>query len=163
MKVALAARFFDRADGLDYDPGYVEAARANLEMMQADRCRAFQADGVTFGGYGDYDVIYVFKPMDDARGLREMELRITSDCRPGTVLIAPYTEFRLRFDSLGCQHVAADVFLSDSDPAAAAALAAAARRIGPHQLWHGSEVPRGAGWPRPLWLACQANGIRPGP
>ncbi len=161
MKVALAAEFFDRAEGLDYDQGYVEVATANFYAMRAGRCRAFHADGITFDGYADYDVIYFYRPMQDDDGLMALERQICAQCRPGTILIASYPGFQSRFGALGCQHVAADVYLRDADEAASVALSEAARRIGPHVLLHGKGVPRGTGWLKHLWLACLANGIRP--
>lgn len=161
MKVALAAEFFDRAAGLDYDPGYVAAALRNLAAMKAERCHAFQADGLTFDGYGDHDVIYFFQPMRAEDGLHALEARIVEHLRDGGILIAPYPGFQWRGPVLGCRHVMGNVYVRGMDEDALEAWKAETRRMGPHAPLHGKGVPRGAGWLRPLWLACLANGIRP--
>lgn len=161
MKVALAAEMFDRADGLDYDPGYVDAALRNFAAMKAGRCHAFHADGLTFEGYGDYDVVYFFQPMRDEERLHALERRIVAQARPGGLLLATYPGFLWRAAGLGCRQVMGNVFVRDMDEAALEAWKAETRRMGPHLQLHGKGVPRGSGWLRPLWLACLANGIRP--
>ncbi len=161
MKVALAAEMFDRADGLDYDPGYVDAALRNFAAMKAGRCHAFQADGLTFDGYGDYDAVYFFQPMRDEDGLHALERRIVEQTRPGGLLLATYPGFLWRAAGLGCRQVMGNVYVKDMDEDAMEAWKAETRRMGPHLHLHGKGVPRGSGWLRPLWLACLANGIRP--
>lgn len=162
MKVALAATMFDRADGLDYDAGYVEVANRNLQAMSAFRCRAFEADGLSFAGYDEYDVVYFFQPMQDIEGLLALERQIAANLRDGAVLIAPYAGFVWRAEALGCRQVAAGVYVKGMDEAAVAALAAEARFIGPDLYVYGTGMLRGARWLQPLWLACLNNGIRPG-
>lgn len=161
MKVALAAEMFDRADGLDYDPGYVAAALRSFAAMKAGRCHAFQADGLSFEGYGDYDVVYFFQPMRAEDGLHALERRIVEQTPPGGLLIAPYPGFLWRGAALGCRQVMGNVYVKDMDEGALEVWKAETRRMGPHLQLHGKGVPRGAGWLRPLWLACLANGIRP--
>jgi SAM-dependent methyltransferase len=160
MKVALAAEMFDAAHGLDYDPGYVEVANRALAAMRAGRCRAFHDNGLSFGGYGGYDVIYFFQPMRDPEGLQALERQIVVGARDGAILLGTYPGFLWRAEALGCRQVMADVYIKGLDEDARADLIAETRRMGPHVPLHGKGVPRGAAWLRPLWLACLANGIR---
>lgn len=162
VKVVLASELFDTADGLDIDQGYVETAGRTLAAMRATRCRVFQADGLTFDGYADYDVIYFYQPMSDQDGLMRLERRIAETAAPGAILIAPYAEFAARAGQLGCLRVAAGVFVTAIADAELGRLVAETRRIGPHAIVNPDQsVPDEAGWLRPLWLACEANGIRP--
>lgn len=89
-KVFLASRYFERCDGLDLDSGYIAAAQSTLLALDAQECSAFQANAVEFDGYGDYDVIYFFRPMRDDALLDALEDRLMEQVRPGTVIIAPY-------------------------------------------------------------------------
>lgn len=112
LKVLSARRYFTRSEGLDYQDSYVDTARSLLERAKADDAKAFKADALTFDGYGDYDVIYFYRPIRDDQKLVEMEQRIVELVRPGTVLIAPYVGFEARFAGLGCGRVAGSVYLA---------------------------------------------------
>jgi len=89
-KVYLASRYFEACDGLDLDPGYADAARRTLQRLDAFGCSAFQENALQFDGYGDYDVIYFFRPMRDDDMLDALEDRLLAQARPGTVIVAPY-------------------------------------------------------------------------
>lgn len=162
IKVTLAAELFDVADGLEYDPGYVETAERTFQAMRARRCSVFQADGLSFEGYGDYEVIYFFQPMSSSEGLYRLEERIVDSVPAGTILIAPYDGFVLRALSLDCLRVAASVFIKGIGEDELEGLVAETRRMGPHIVNPEMGIPSETGWLRPLWLACEANGIRPG-
>lgn len=161
MKLALAAPWFDRATGLEYDPVYVETARRNLDAMRASRCAVVEADGLAFDGYGDHDVVYFYQPMKIEDGLLALERRIVAQAGEGAILIAPYHGFRHRAEDLGCLHVDGYVFVKGTDRGAVADLMAETRRMGPHMVLHDERVPAGTDWLEPLWRACVANGIRP--
>jgi len=161
MKVAMASEFFDEAAGLDYDPGYVEAASRNFAAMGMTRCHAFQADGLAYAGYGGFDVIYFFQPMSDQDGLLALERAIVAGARQRALLIAPYEGFFLRAEGLGCRWLQASVFVKGAGEDDLAALAGETRRMGPHVCTPGRLPPADAGWLRPLWLACEANAISP--
>lgn len=85
-----ASWFFDQCDGIDFDPGYIEAAERSLKIAGAERCRAMEADGLTFEDYGTYDVIYFYRPIQDAKKLAQLEERVFSQARPGTIVLAPF-------------------------------------------------------------------------
>ena len=72
-KVFFATRYFPNADGLEYDGGYVEAARKTLPLIGASAREIFHADALTFDGYDKYDVIYFYRPLNDDALLAQME------------------------------------------------------------------------------------------
>jgi 2-polyprenyl-3-methyl-5-hydroxy-6-metoxy-1,4-benzoquinol methylase len=131
LKVLSALRYFSQAEGLDYQKSYVDSASALLERAQVEGASAFKADALTFDGYGDYDVIYFYRPIQDQDKIIEMERRIVDQAAPGTVLIAPYLGFCDRFASLGCGHVAGDVYLSKTSKADAQRWRREAEQTGP--------------------------------
>lgn len=104
LKVFQAAEVFAQADGLEYESAHAAAGQAMMQRGGWPDARIFHADALSFERYGDYDVLYVYKPMyGDA--LQEMEARLIGQARPGTLLIAPYTDFTTRFETLGCTRI----------------------------------------------------------
>jgi SAM-dependent methyltransferase len=168
LKVALAGAFFDDVCGIDYDPGYVAAARQTLMAMRLPVWRVEHADGLTYEGYGDFDILYFYMPIRPDSGLLELEARIAAGAWPGTILIAPYSDFRPRAEALGCTEVGTFIYLKDVPPDEAEALVAEAGRMGPDIPLRppvslpGGSVPRDIGWLGPVWRACIENGICPG-
>lgn len=130
-KVLLASQIFDRAEGLEYDPGYAAAARRLLGTFWAPRTAVIEGDALAFDGYGRYDVIYLFAPMSVPEKLRALEDRVALMARPGTVLITPYDDFGLRAREIGAAPVGAALSLARTGPAEAERIRAAAERIGP--------------------------------
>lgn len=139
IKVLLAAEFFCRADGLEYDAGYVATARQVLDRAGRLPSRVIHGDALTFDGYGDYDVLYFYQPMKTPEGLQALESRIATQARPGTILIAPYGMFADRAKSLGCGQVDGAVYLAGTPAREADALRRRARHIG-------IEIPRPDDW-----------------
>ena len=122
MKLLSAAPYFDQCDGLEYQDTSVTAAKALLASANASRCAVFQGDATTYDGYDGYEVIYLYKPMRDPEVLMALEDRVVAQAKPGTVLIAPYYEFRTRSEELGCGRVTGDVYVTATDQEAADAL-----------------------------------------
>ncbi len=104
LKVFQAAEMFARADGLEYEAGHAATGQAMMQRGGWPDARIFHADALSFDHYGDYDVLYVYKPMYGA-ALEQMEARLIGQARPGTLLIAPYTDFTTRFETLGCTRI----------------------------------------------------------
>ena len=104
LKVLQAAELFAQADGLEYEPAHAAAGQTMLQRGGWPVAQIFHADALTFERYGDYDVLYVYKPMYGA-ALEQMEARLTGQARPGTLLIAPYTDFTTRFETMGCTRI----------------------------------------------------------
>ncbi len=104
LKVFQAAELFAQADGLEYEPAHAAAGQAMMQRTGWLQSRIFHADALSFNHYDDYDVLYVYKPMyGDA--LQQMEARLIAQARPGTLLIAPYTDFTTRFETMGCTRI----------------------------------------------------------
>jgi hypothetical protein len=104
LKVFQAAEMFAQADGLEYESGHAAIGQTMMQRGGWPTARIFQADALTFDHYGDYDVLYVYKPMYGP-ALEQMEARLIGQARPGTLLIAPYTDFTTRFETLGCTRI----------------------------------------------------------
>ena len=160
LKVAMAAQVFARSEGLDYDAGYVAAAERAFLGMGATRCHAFEADGISFDHYGDYDVLYFFKPMYEP-ALYALEARVVEDAPPVAIIIAPGDGFEYRAEALGLSRIAGAVYVKVTGAGALASLVNETRRMGPHIVCPDQVLPAEAGWVAPLWQACQANGIDP--
>lgn len=104
LKVFQAAELFPHAHGLEYEPAHVGTGQTMMQRAGWPEVKIFQADALTFDHYADYDVLYVYKPMyGDA--LEQMEARMIAQARPGTLLIAPYTDFTTRFETFGCARI----------------------------------------------------------
>ncbi|MCK0149299.1 class I SAM-dependent methyltransferase [Marivita sp. S6314] len=112
LKVYTALRYFDEAQGFDFDAGYVEAGKRFLALDNEANAEIFEQDALTYDSYADFDVIYFYRPARDFDVLSEMEDRIVDLSKPGTVLIAPYERFSSRFEDLGCGQVDGHVYLS---------------------------------------------------
>ena len=159
VKVMLAAEVFAQADGLEYDPGYVAAAQAAFRLMSVPRARVFQADAMNFDGYGDYDVIFFYQPMQSAEDLKQLERRIITMAPPGTILIAPYVQFAARAASLGCGHVGGAVYLSATNQPRTDALRARAETTGTSLIRPGTPIDPRDGGLTPLIEAARRIGF----
>ena len=131
LKLLAARVWFQTADGLEYDPGYAEAARGLIDRSGTGGCRVIEADGLSWTGYDGYDVIYFYRPMRDNDLLRALETQILAHARPGALIIAPYKMFAYRFAELGCAALADGLYVKGLAPRAATALRRRAELIGP--------------------------------
>ena len=158
MRVLQAAGLFSRADGLEFDHGYALAADALLSQVGGGRCRVIEGDAMTFADYADYDVIYLYRPMRDPAAMMALEDRILADCRPGTVLIAPYPAFAERLGTIDCALVAEGIHVVGIGPEAAARLAARAETMALAAVAQRSAPDPRSGYLGPLFAACRRNG-----
>ena len=161
MKVLMAAQYFEIADGLEYDPAYAAAAERLFQHVGGRTCRAISGDGLTFDAYGDYDVIYFYRPMQDEAALRRLEERIVGDARPGTILIAPYSQFRTSAETLDCVQIEDAVHVVGLTEDEAAALRHEAELTGVHVSTQHDELRAVAGNAAPIIRVCRANGYHP--
>jgi len=159
VKVLMAESLFERCEGIELDPGYAAAARRLLDVL-APAAGVREADALTFEGYGDYEVVYFYKPFRDAAPLMDLERRIAARARPGTLLIAPYPEFHARASGLGCAPVAGSLFLAGTREAEARAVREAAERVGPDAIRPPDQARWGAPW-QVLLDALWAEGYAP--
>ncbi len=159
IKVLMAAEFFEVSHGLEYDPGYALNAEQTLARAGTPGCHAFEGDGLTFDGYGSYDVIYFFRPMRDDAGMRALEARIVTEAREGTLLIAPYREFDPANQPRPVARIAGAVHVVGADEAAAEALHDAAERSGVGIYDSRRPVSPDTGYLGPLLAALWARGF----
>lgn len=130
-KLPIAAHYFHRLDGIEFDAGYVAEAARVLSTGASPRCRVFAGDALTFDHYADYDVIYLFRPMSDEPKLRQLESRVAAKARRNAIILAPYSSFGERAAANGLHAVTREVYLKCADAAEAEALAERAARTGP--------------------------------
>ncbi len=156
FKVMMAARYFDQCDGLEYDPAYVSAAKRFLRRGGFETCSAFKADGLTYEGYGDYDVLYFYRPMREDDQLQELEAQILRCARPKTLVIAPYRVFETRFERYGCARVCGWLYVTDSSASDAEILRKTAEMTGP---FVGKIPPRGQSLWDPILVSSAAKGF----
>ena len=148
-KVLLASRYFAACDGLDYDPGYADAAARLLKSAQATGCTAFQADGITFDGYGNYDVIYFYRPLRENEILAKMEDQIFANARPGTIVIAPYdTYFNPR--RMFCAQITKCIFITGMSQADADQLRIDAEHTDPELVSRAADLKFDTGFWTPV-------------
>lgn len=88
--LAYALGGFDAADGLEYDPKTVAVAEYLLHgaaTKQPYPIRVFCQDALEFTRYGDYDVVYMYRPMKPSALMRKLVARIATEMRVGAILM----------------------------------------------------------------------------
>lgn len=155
LKVLSARAYFERADGLEYDQGYVTQAEHLFERSKFGGCKVIHADGLTWGGYDRYDVIYFYRPMRDIELLRALERQITSTAQRGTLIIAPYEIFDHRYEAMGCARLMNRLYGVGMTKREAASLRRRAELIGPNPRLDTSPVS--SIWD-PILSASRRNG-----
>ena len=87
-KVLAATTCFDICDGLEYETGPAVTGGRLLELLAPGQCKLIHGDALDFSDYGKYDVIYFYRPLRERKKMAEMEERIFTQARPGTVILA---------------------------------------------------------------------------
>ena len=123
-----ATRYFRYCDGLEYDPVYAAAGQNTFKLLNVPNAEIIEGNGVTFDRYGDYDVIYFYRPIKDNDILRQMELHIVNSARPGSIIIAPYDAYLKPRDDFPCARIVGPVFVAGLTQAEADRLRAEAER-----------------------------------
>ncbi|MEM9782879.1 MAG: class I SAM-dependent methyltransferase [Pseudomonadota bacterium] len=131
MKVFQAGRFFDRALGIELDPGYVSVAERFLGAAGHTNCQALAFDALEFPSYGDFHVIYFYRPIRKRELLNKLEAKIAADARRGAILIAPYQFFVPVAEALDCRRVGEAVYVKGYTQDEAEALVRRAETTGP--------------------------------
>jgi SAM-dependent methyltransferase len=91
-KVFLAHVFgqFSRCDGLEYDAKTFSVAEFLLDRIQPRDhypIKLMQGDALTFDDYGDYDVVYMYRPMRDHSLMRKLIRRVAAQIKPGAIML----------------------------------------------------------------------------
>ena len=157
-KVLLASHYFAACDGLEYDTAYAAAGARAMQLVAPETCRVMQGDGLTFEHYGDYDVIYFYRPLNEDALLARLEERIFTQARPGTIILAPYnTSLRPRPDLDGAK-VADPVFIAGVSQREADDLRRKAEYTGLEIVRRPRDFPFDTGFWSPILEAAQFNG-----
>jgi SAM-dependent methyltransferase len=86
-KSMLAAQMNWYADGLDFVPEYVAAAR---ELMNTQvESKVYEADAMKFDRYGDYDVCYMYRPLVSDESMAALVSVVCDQIRDGSILFIP--------------------------------------------------------------------------
>jgi len=97
--LAYALGGFDAADGLEYDPKTVAVAEYLLHgaaTKQPYPIRVFCQDALEFDRYGDYDVVYMWRPLRSAALMRQLIARIAAQIKVGAIVmdVRPHAALR---------------------------------------------------------------------
>lgn len=157
-KVFAALPFFKEAHGLENNPAQAAMGAAVMEKLDAPQAEIIEADARHFADYAAYDVIYFFRPIKDADGLRQMEDQILAQARPGTVLVAPYSGFSAERDDMRCSMILPNVYIAGIGPAQVEALRQRAELMGTEVPPHDSASDPSLGYWRPVVAASIRNG-----
>jgi len=159
-KVLAATTCFDVCHGLEYEAHTVETGVQLLTGLGADRCTLFHGNAFEFDEYGDYDVIYYFRPMQSNEDMIAMEARILAQARPGTILCVPGEMATPDHDAAGARNVSGHVYVTGLSADEVARLHHAARHIGTSIPGFVKTPPRESALLEPLLAACARNGYR---
>jgi SAM-dependent methyltransferase len=88
--LAYALGGFESADGLEYDPKPVAVAEYLLHAAatrQPYPIRVWCHDALEFERYGDYDVVYMYRPLRPAALMRRLVARIAAQMKVGAILM----------------------------------------------------------------------------
>lgn len=133
-KVYAARRYVGAADGLEYDPDYVRAARATMAALGAADSEIIHADALSFDGYDRYDLIYFYRPLREDDLIERLEQQIVNTARRGTLLLAPYDSVTVPRAGFDCARLDGALFITGYSQDEADALRFAAERTSP-RLW----------------------------
>jgi protein-L-isoaspartate O-methyltransferase len=158
-KVFAATRIFSQADGLEFDPGYADAARRTLQIIGASSSEIFHTDAATFDSYSDYDVIYFYRPMQSDALMEAMEERIIEKARPGTILVAPYDAKPGARDGVNCAQIEGPIFVTGIEQADADQLRYDAEATGTEILSRSADRSFDVGYWAPILDAASFNGV----
>ena len=120
---------FARADGLEYDENYLAVCRDLLEDGGAPGCGVIAGDALAFTRYGRYDVIYRYRPFSGDRKQRQLEERVASQARPGTILVGVLCDFASIAADHGLAPIGENMFIKGVAPARLRAALRAAEAV----------------------------------
>ncbi|MCB2135311.1 MAG: class I SAM-dependent methyltransferase [Rhodobacteraceae bacterium] len=158
LKLIQAVQFFAEAHGVEYDPGYAAAARQLIALAGCGREKVFEGDALEFDDYGQYDVIYMYRPLKDETLMTRLEDLILTQAAPGTVVIAPYSGFQAQPDRKACARIEGELYLVGATEAEAETLRTAAERFLPANVPLARDASAADSYLAPIIAACWLNG-----
>lgn len=86
--LAYALARFEQCDGLEINArslAVMDFLFASIATEMPYPVRAIEADALTFDRYGDYDVVYMYRPLRDTPRMGELVRQIAAQLRPGAI------------------------------------------------------------------------------
>ena len=157
-KVLAATMCFDVCDGLEYDTDAVSTGRRFLDLLAPERCKLIHGDALEFSDYGDYDVIYFFKPLKGHHRMIELEERIIAQARPTTVLLPVGEFFMDDLQSRGIHKLADKIYINGVSENEAFKIRNTAEQMGPMIPGFGRKTLPNPGYWTPLLEVSAKNG-----
>lgn len=111
-KVLAASTCFDVCTGLEYDKNTVATGRQLLEFLGIEQCKLIHGDAFEFTDYGEYDVIFFYKPVMGIDRMAALEDRVFSQAKPGTVILAAGGLNTHDLNSKGVRELVNNIFIT---------------------------------------------------
>ena len=131
LKLVSAAEAFDAVAGIELDAGYAARARDFVAVADLAKSQVVEADARHFEHYSHFNIIYLFRPLEDAVAMAGLERYIAESVDAGTLFMAPYNGFAARHRDYGHWSLAEGLYVSGMTRASASALRRRAQFIGP--------------------------------
>jgi 16S rRNA G527 N7-methylase RsmG len=157
-KVLAATTCFDLCDGIEYERSTVETGTSLLKLLSPNQCRLMHADALAFTEYEKYDVIYFYRPLVDFKKMVELEERIISQVRPGTVLLVAGGLLSSDLTSKNVHQLVDQIYVTGLPEAEAAELMVTAERMGSMVSGFGRLTYAHLGYWQPLYDVSRRNG-----
>jgi len=157
-KVLAATTCFDVCDGLEYDSNTVTTGRRFLELLAPEQCKLIHGDALEFSGYGEYDVIYFYRPLTTRLRLLAMEERIFDQAGPGTVLITAGGLYTADPHSRDIHNLANNIYITGMSEGEASEICRTAEQMGPMVPGFGRKPVSNPGYWAPLLEVSALNG-----
>ena len=158
-KLVAASSYFEDVTGLEYNPDYVRRSRHWLDSVGAEDLALIEGDALAFEGYGDFDVIYFYRPLREPSLQAEMEERVVRQARPGTIVIAVLTVALHGMDAPVCARLSNAIFVTGTDAESLSDFRQRAERIGPDVGLHDPTLQERAGFWVPILDAARRRGF----
>lgn len=157
-KVVAALGAFEEARGADSNPAYVAAARAFLTQLGHDPDLIEEADALRYDKYGEFDVIYFYRPLKAPELAAQMEARVIDQARPGAVIVAPLN-MTLGRGSRAASRVVDSIFVAHASPDQARDLCERATGLGSEHKPEDVHDAQALGFWAPVILQSRRNGF----
>lgn len=176
LKLLAAQEVFDQLAGVEIDAATAARAKrllsaARRNRMQADasptpwltgtlppaRATIHAGNALDFTGYGNFDVIYAYRPIAEPKARARLEHRMVGMAQPGTILILPYPDAVPQ----GCDLLAPGLYWKPLSGMATTTLVQRAGHIGPQRAVPVAEPQGDQGFATPLAHALRHWGHRP--
>jgi hypothetical protein len=99
--------------------------------LSPERCSLIHGDALEFSHYGEYDVIYYYKPFVIDEQMAKMEERIFAQAKPGTLLLNPFGLFADDPASRGVHEVVRHIYVTGKSTGEVSEISKIAGHIGP--------------------------------